>query len=814
MPTTKKTKAKNDKNGDNDTGALSFGPKKRLILLDAHGVLHRAYHALPDFASSKGEPTGALYGLVTMILKTVEDLSPDYVVACYDLPQATYRHEAYKDYKAGRKKAEPELVSQMKRSRDVFTAFSIPIYDKPGFEADDMLGTICEIKKDDPSLEIVISSGDMDTLQLVVDGKVQVYTVRKGIKDTILYDEAAVKERYGFGPKLLPDFKGLRGDPSDNIIGVRGIGEKTATTLIQEFGTIEEIYKVLKKNPETVKKAGITDRMIKILEENEEEALFSKMLATIRRDAPIEFKLPEKPWKESVELPVVEKLFAELEFRNLGSKVREALHGKGAMADEPTVEEVAASKEEIDPKVLRETALALWVVDSNISNPQLEDILNFANTDSFSVAREKILAELEKRNVKKVFLDIELPLIPIVDLMHTNGIKVDSDYLKKLSVEYHIELESLQKNIWKAAGEEFNINSPRQLGVVLFEKMGLTAKGLKKTSGGAQSTRESELDKLRDSHPIINQILEYREFQKLLSTYIDTIPTLVEADGRLHTTFIQNGAVTGRMSAQNPNLQNIPIKTELGRRIRKGFVAEKGTKLVAFDYSQIELRLAAILSGDENLIEIFKSGRDVHTEVAARVFKVPTEQVDKEMRRKAKVINFGILYGMGVNALRQNLGGTREEAQTFYNEYFATFTGLAAYLDGTKADTARKGFTETMFGRRRYFEGIKSKIPFIRASAERMAINAPIQGTQADMIKLAMIKIDQYLRDTAQLHEVKIMLQVHDELIYEISEEVIPEISEKIKDIMQSILLSSQTKGIPIIANCAAGKSWGDMNDL
>jgi DNA polymerase-1 len=307
-------------------------PRKRLVLLDAHGILHRAYHALPDFASSKGEPTGALYGLVTMILKTVEDLHPDYIVSCYDLPQATYRHEAYKDYKSQRKQSDPALVAQMKSSRLVFDAFSIPMYDMPGFEADDMLGTICEIAKKDPSLDIVISSGDMDTLQLIDDGHVQVYTVRKGFKDTVLYDEKAVKERYGFGPDMLADFKGLRGDPSDNIIGVRGIGEKTATTLIQKFGAVEDIYKALKKNPAALTKVGITDRMIKILQENEEEALFSKMLATIRRDAPITFALPEKTWKESVNIHVVETLFKQLEFRALGAKVRAALSAEFARA--------------------------------------------------------------------------------------------------------------------------------------------------------------------------------------------------------------------------------------------------------------------------------------------------------------------------------------------------------------------------------------------------------------------------------------------------------------------------------------------------
>jgi DNA polymerase-1 len=819
---------------------------KRLILLDAHAILHRAYHALPDFASSKGEPTGALYGLATMILKIIDELKPDYVVAAYDLPQATYRHEAYKDYKAGRKKADPQLVAQMERSRDIFTAFSIPIYDKPGFEADDMLGTICEQMKNEKGLEIVIASGDMDTMQLVDDDKVLVYTLRKGIKDTVLYDEAAVIERYGFAPLLLPDFKGLRGDPSDNIIGIKGIGEKTATILIQKFGTIEEMYKAIKKSDKPFLAAGITPRIIKLLKDGEEEALFSKMLATIRRDAPIDFHLPEKEWDKSVDIKKVEGLFKELEFRTLGIRVKEILgltdafgdpisaedEGKGKTGPAKKGSEIkdgektgqqgnissASKSQELPENELRETAVALWVLDSNITDPQAEDILQFANTDSLVEARKTILAEIKKRDLDKIFTDIELPLIPITKAMHDRGIKIDAKILKKLSQEYHADLDKIENQIWKLAGQKFNINSPRQLGAILFDTLGIKVKNQKKTGTGAKSTRESELEKMREAHPVIPFILEHRELQKLLSTYIDNIPDLLEVDGRLHSTFVQTGSATGRMSSQNPNLQNIPIKSERGRTIRKAFIADTGFKLAAFDYSQIELRIAAILSGDPGLIEIFKSGRDVHTEVAALVFKVPAEKVDKEMRRKAKVINFGILYGMGVNALRQNLSlpgqnVPREEAQTFYDEYFNTFTVLASYLNKVKAEAERKGYTETMFGRRRYFEGLKSKLPYIRAQAERMAINAPIQGTEADIVKIAMIRVDEYVRSTKQENDVRLLLQVHDELVYEVRDGLETQVFDKIQDIMQTILKPGDTKGVPIITHREIGPSWGDMRE-
>ncbi len=788
---------------------------KRLVLLDVHAILHRAYHALPDFTSSKGEPTGAIYGLCTMIMKIVDDLNPDYMVACFDLPKPTYRHEAYKDYKAGRQKADDELVSQFKRARDVFHAFHIPMYEKEGFEADDMLGTIVERMRKQKNLDIIVASGDMDTLQLVQDKKVRVYTLKKGIKDTILYDEDAVKERFGFGPELLPDYKGLRGDPSDNIIGIKGIGEKTASILIQNFGTIEQIYKALKKDEKQFLAVKITPRIIELLKNGEEEAKFSKMLATIHRDAPIDFALPEKPWKDHLSTDEIAKLFSDLEFRSLGARVKNSFSLQGSMliaaAPGEVVDDTPIDTSAINPQKLRETAIALWVLDSNIANPGIEEILNFAKTRDFEVARAAILKEIEARHLSGVLNDIELPLIPIVDQMEVHGIGVDRTYLATLSKEYHTELDAIQKKIWKEAGTEFNINSPKQLGEILFDTMHLTAKGLKKTAGGARSTRESELEKMRDSHPIIGLILEYRELQKLLSTYIDTIPSLIGTDERLHAQFIQAGTTTGRMSSQNPNLQNIPIKTDLGRRIRNAFIASKGYSLVSFDYSQIELRVAAFLSQDKKLIDIFRSGGDIHTAVASEVFGVPPEKVDKEMRRRAKVINFGIIYGMGVNALRQNLGTDRKEAQKFYDEYFAKFSGLATYLDQTKALAARQGYVETYYGRRRYFEGIKSKLPFIKAMAERMAINAPIQGTEADIVKLAMIKIDAYLEKEGLKTDVHLMLQVHDELVYEISESKAKTIAPKIKEIMEAVLPPEKVFGVKCVAEYSIGKNWGEL---
>jgi DNA polymerase-1 len=787
--------------------------QKRLILLDAHAILHRAYHALPDFSTSKGEPTGALYGLSTMLIKIIEDLKPDYIVACYDLKGPTYRHEIYKEYKAGRQKTDDDLITQINRSRDVFHALNIPIYDKEGFEADDIIGTIVEQVKKQKSkaenkIEIVIASGDMDTMQLISGTDVKVYTLKKGIKDTIMYDEEAVRERFGFGPELIPDYKGLRGDPSDNIPGIKGIGEKSGSALISTFGTIEHMYKELEAGHEKAfTKAGMTPRLIQLLKDNKEEAEFSKMLATIRRDAPIDFVLPEKAFKENLDVKKVGAFWNELEFRTLLPRLEKAVNGKPS----ELFDDIKKPAEIIDPDELEKVCIALWLVTSNVTNPKIEDIYAFANTENFVEASKIIFTELDKRGLRKVYEEIELPLIPIIQKMDKRGVKIDKKMLTDLSKKYTAELATLEKKIWDLAGVEFNIASPKQLGEILFDTLGLKPKNAKKTEGGARSTKESELEKMRDMHPIIPFIFEYREISKLLSTYIDAIPPLLDVNNRLHTHFVQTGTTTGRMASIEPNLQNIPVKSELGKHIRYAFIPEKGFKLVSFDYSQIELRIAAFLSGDEKLIEIFKNGEDVHTAVAASVFKVNAKEVTSEMRRRAKVINFGIIYGMGVNALKQNLNSTREEAQTFLNEYFATFSTLASYLDNVKAETARRGYTETFYGRRRYFEGIKSKLPFIRAAAERMAINAPIQGTEADVIKLAMIKIDAYITANKLSDVVYPLLQVHDELVCEICEDRAKEISKEITKIMESVMDTKDTKGIVLTAQSAIGNNWGEL---
>ncbi|MCX6786243.1 MAG: DNA polymerase [Candidatus Kaiserbacteria bacterium] len=786
---------------------------KRIVLLDTHAIIHRAYHALPEFTGPTGAPTGALYGLVSMLLKIITDLKPDYIAACYDLPKPTIRHEAYADYKSTRVKTDDALAIQLHESRKIFDAFSIPLYEREGFEADDLLGTIAYELKNEKNVDVIIASGDMDTLQLVDDERVRVYTLKKGINDTILYDEKAVKSRFGFLPALIPDWKGLRGDPSDNIKGVKGIGEKTATELITGFGTIEKIYDVLKKSDAAFIKKGIKPRVIALLKEHEEDARFSKSLATIRLDASIAFSLPEHLWNENVDIQKVLKVFDEFGFRSLRERARMTLGAKTSIREMPE-----HTPEAVDPKRLREGQVMLWLISSEFTNPSVDDILAFTKERTFDIAYaalEKQLAGLGK--VREVYEKIEKPLIPVIDGMEKRGVLIDPTMLGHLAKKYRAELEQLEKNICKITGHEFNINSPQQLGTVLFDELHLIPDKQKKTAGGQRSTRESELEKLRGMHPIIADIIDYRELKKLLSTYIENLPPLLDSDHRLHAEFIQTGTTTGRLASQNPNLQNIPLHSERGRAIRHAFVASEGFTLVSLDYSQIELRLAAILSGDEKLCGIFKAGRDVHTEVAARVFHIAHDEVNAEMRRRAKVINFGILYGMGVNALRTQLGSTTAEAHQYLENYFATFKTLSEYLEETK-DFARKyGYTETLFGRRRQFPEMKSSLPYVRAQAERMAINAPIQGTQADIIKLAMVRVEAMLKehcgdaDAGSTKDAHLLLSVHDELVYEIRAERTEELSVQIKEIMESILPAGETNNVPIIATMKSGPNWGTL---
>lgn len=787
--------------------------QKHLVILDAHALLHRAYHALPDFTSDTGEPTGALYGFVTMVLKMARELRPDFVFAAFDLPEPTHRHEAFEAYKATRSAPDDALISQLNRARDLCRALAIPVLEAPGFEADDLIGTVCARSEAHHNLHITIVSGDMDTLQLIADPRVAVYTLKKGIKETILYDEKGVEDRYGFGAKRIPDYKGLSGDPSDNIPGVPGIGEKTATALIQAFGSLEDIYRALEKEPEAFAKAGIKPRVVNLLSEHRDEAFFSKELATIRTDAPYQAPSLAASWRESVDTEALAAFFRELGFRSLLPRISEAFGGHAppsATAGASDTPEKNTEEPSADERKL--ALLALWLVRSDYTNPSLEDLYTHTGTEHFSEAQERIFEELRREALVPVFDEIERPLVPVLRAMEARGILIDRSELARLAESNRTDLSALEKKIHDAAGAPFNINSPKQLGEVLFDTLGLTAKGLKKTEGGARSTRESELEKLREAHPIVGLVLEYREIQKLLSTYLEVLPTLADEEGRVHTHFIQTGTTTGRMASQNPNLQNIPIRTERGRAVRAAFIARPGFSLASCDYSQIELRIAAFLSGDEKLVAAFQDGGDVHRLVAAELFGVPEHEVNAEMRRRAKAINFGILYGMGANALAVAGGMTRAEAQDFLAEYAKKFPDLRRFLERVKTEAVATGATRTFFGRKRSFDGMRSPLPYVRAQAERMAVNAPIQGTSADIIKLAMVRIAAFLeKEGRSAEDAAMVLQVHDELVFEIRDDLIPTLVPKLVSLMEGVIEPERISGVHLAVDAKVGKNWGTL---
>ncbi|MCA9351586.1 hypothetical protein KC929_02305 [Patescibacteria group bacterium] len=791
--------------------------KTLVVLLDAHAIIHRAYHAMPDFATRDGRPTGAIYGFATMVLKIIDEFQPDHIIACYDLPGATFRHEAFDDYKGTRSETDDALVVQFDATREICEAFAVPVYDAPGFEADDVLGTIAAQLKQDKKNQILIASGDMDTLQLVDGTRVQVYTLKKGINDTVTYDEDAVVERFGFKPLSIIDYKALRGDPSDNIPGIKGIGEKAATIAIQAFGTIETMYDAIEQDEEALIKAGLTKRMNTLIKEGREEAEFSKVIATIRTDAPVEVVLPERSWKDAVDTDRALEIFERYELRSLPARLESSLGLSNLVkpSDDNKEEKNQTESEPISESLIKSLAIKLWLVDSDENDADQDQILAYTKEKTITAAEKTINAELASDpESQAIFEHIEHPLIPVVEGMEENGVLIDAAFFTKLSKDYHRELDIIAKKIYQFAGSEFNVKSPQQLSKVLFEDLSLPTKGIKKSKTGAYSTDAKTLEKLEGEHEIINLITEYRELEKLLSTYIDNIPGMVGEDGRLHAQFIQNGTVTGRFSSRNPNMQNIPTRTDLGRKIREGFVADKGHQLVSLDYSQIELRCLAILSGDSALINIFKEGQDIHAAVAALIGGVPVNEVDREMRRKAKIVNFGILYGMGINSVKREMGTDRAEAEQFYNGFFTQFPKATAYLEATKEHAREHGFTRTLFGRRRQFRNINSKLPFIRAMAERMALNAPIQGTSADMIKLAMVEIDAWIKKQGHQKDAKLILQIHDEIIYEVAESFVDTFEEHARGIMREVLKTSYLdydSPVPLVVHASHGKHWGSL---
>ncbi|TSC71981.1 MAG: DNA polymerase I [Parcubacteria group bacterium Gr01-1014_38] len=908
----------------------------RLLVLDANALIHRAFHALPPLTSPTGDPVGALYGLCLTLLNVLKTFHPTHVVAAFDRPEKTFRHEQFAAYKAQRTKAPEELRAQIIRAREILEAFAIPVLDAKRYEADDVIGTVTHHAARE-GVESVIVTGDQDTLQLVTPNT-RVHLLRRGVKDTVTVGPAEVRERFGLTPEQLVDYKALRGDPSDNIPGVRGVGEKTATALLQQYGSLEEIYRHLKKiDPATRKK----------LEAGKIDAFLSRKLVTITRDVPLEGDFDafaRKPYDRARAITLFQKLgFASLlpklpepsvgvsahdhvqtqrldlrasspaapapkprtkgyhlvasaaETKELAKKLAQSdgfvvdteterlgartqpLHGVSVAMTEgeawyvpaahvpllrPVLEHPRIPKYghnlKYDVEVLQragialrplafDTMLASYVLapgtrahdldtlaftilghekirlesligkgkdQKALSEVPLEEVAEYSCEDADMTLRlvRHFEREFKKEpRLRHVLHEIEVPLIPALAHVELAGVKLDVSFLQQLRRRVDRQRATLERRIHQLAGRTFNIASPSQLRDVLFTNLKLSVVGIGRTQTGL-STAAEELGKLKDAHPVIPLILEHREVSKLMSTYLDALPGLVDREtGRVYTTYNQTGTVTGRLSSVDPNLQNIPIRTQLGAEIRKAFVAERGHVLLSADYSQLQLRLAAHIAGDRAMQAAFRAGKDIHAETAAFAFDVPLEKVTPAQRRVAKTLNFGVLYGMGPQAFARAAGISLAEAQRFIDEYMRTYRGIAQYMEEAKAAAATQGYVETLAGRRRYLPEMSSRNPQIRGEAERMAINHPIQGSEADVMKKAMIRIYAELEHgRGPFRDVRLILQVHDELVFEVPSTAAPAIGRAVRAIMESV----ETLSVPLVAEVYTGRNWGAMREL
>jgi len=859
--------------------------KKKIVILDSNAVIHRAYHALPPFTTADGVMVNAVYGYAKLLLKVIKDIKPDIVLAAFDVAGDTFRHNQFEAYKANRVAADQDLYDQIPLVKEMLEAIEIPILELAGYEADDIIGTIAE-QTSKTSNELIIVTGDMDTMQLVKP-QILVYTLRKSINDTVIFDTEGVIAKYQIHPDQVCDFKGLKGDPSDNIPGVPGIGDLRAVNLLKRFKTLENIYKFVDqyKQFEDIAKdnrEALTKSIFENLKNNKEQAFFSRELATIITDAPIgevvhdsiDYTFPVEKAKEIFKhfefYSLVKELNTQLEkannhksqtsfwgqadispvvkpenvetgkFYNLsqltnlplaiwaGEEVYIAIDAKGqrAKVSEKELRELLASEQtlicaDIKPIIrelypfelkanLQDVILMAYLINPGERQLSLEAVCGAYGVGYNSTQPELVLHQLYKLLVSKmqalhieeVYNLIERPLLPVLAKMEAVGVLFDESKLQSTKTFVEDKIAILTRDIYALAGEEFNLNSPKQLADILFNKLNLSVKGVKKTNGGQISTSAQALESMRSEFEIVDLILQYREVAKLKSTYIDSLPTLMDKNGRIHTTYQQNIAATGRLSSVDPNLQNIPARGELGRQIKNCFVARQDWTLLICDYSQIELRLAAHLSQDRAMLEIFRQNIDFHTATAQRVYGVGPEEVTKEMRSFAKTINFGILYGMGATSLAQNLKIKRAEAQVFLDKYRQAYSELNDYIESLKQFARKHNYAQTEYGRIRDLSNIDIRNPRNQALLDRIAVNMPIQGLQADIIKLAMIKIDEYLGEKQDIY---MILQVHDELVFEVKEDKAEQYKTKILEIMESVYKAT----IPIKVEAVIKNYWG-----
>jgi DNA polymerase I len=906
--------------------------KNKLLIIDGNAVIHRSFHALPPTLRTKnGILVNAIYGFTSFLLKALSEFKPEFVILTLDKIGPTFRHKAYANYKATRTKAADELYEQIPIVKKVAEAFAIPIFEKSGFEADDIIGSLAKQAKIKKDLETIIVTGDLDTLQLI-DEKTKVYTMSRGLSESILYSQKEVAERYKLSPKQIIDYKALAGDASDNIPGAKGVGAKTATELLLNFKNIEGVYEAVERKDKKIK-----PRPLKLLANSKNNVFLSKQLATIDCQVPISLSLEDARFSLPSLDPILE-LFSRLEFKSLLGKVkslndnwqkksknekeidsekekkineikkrnycflkkeREIENFITELSKQKTISlKVEASQSpaneilglafcfqnekacfipyrkslmlKLKPilenekirkighdlksswRILKKEGLTIKglyfdsLIAAYLLNPGqrhydlerlafselgIDKLTNADIYDKKSVQLsldlshdlEKISLyacenvhlvfqlqpilenELKQKKLYLIFQEIEMPLIPILGAMEHRGIKINIDFLNKLEKQVEKKLKVLEKNIYKEAGKKFNINSIKQLKEILFSCLEISTKGIKKTKTGF-STAEDELNKIKDLHPIIPLIQDYRELAKLETTYLKALPKMINPEtGRIHTHFNQVITATGRLSSHDPNLQNIPTRTKEGHRIRQAFISEDAYLLVAFDYSQIELRLAAHFSKDQKMISAFRSQSDIHTETAAQINNIKPKEVTEKMRREAKTINFGILYGQGPHGLSQSANISYGQAENFIKKYFATYPNIKKMVDNFINEAKKKGYALTLFGRKRPLPDINSSLPLARKSAERMAMNTPIQGTAADLIKKAMIKI--YTVISGKEEEIRLLLQIHDELIFEIKKDKIEDYSPKIKKIMQENVKLK----IPIIVKQSSGRNWKEL---
>ena len=863
---------------------------KKLLILDSNSILNRAFYGVRYLSAKDGTPTNAIYGFLNILLKLIKEQEPDYICAAFDVKAPTFRHKQYEGYKAQRKPMPEGLAAQMPLAKDVLRAMGVTILEKEGYEADDIIGTVARLCEES-EISCFIATGDKDDLQLASDKTKVILTVTKsGYNETIIYDDKAVKEKYHVTPTEFIDVKALMGDPSDNIPGVKGVGEKTAMSLIEKHHSIEYIYK-------NIDGIGLKGAMLQKMKDGREMAFMSKELATINRNTPIEFNAEEcvfDGFENNCELyeilkrlelnSIIKKLdlsggdnvkenediFKDFSYqvgdKNMisgdkvtvvldfdGDNISSAAVGAGNNAvvlneqddikellEDDSVAKVMFDVKEaivklngrIDIKnISDDTAIAAYLVDpakneytieklaseyfgTVIEKPEVKQLslLDDVETDrseylakcavALGVLNECIGDKIKENGQEKLYQEVELPLVTVLAHLEINGFLVDDNQLKEFADKLGEKIDALTNEIYMLAGEEFNINSPKQLGVILFEKLEL--KPVKKTKTG-YATNADVLEKLRDKHPIVNFIMEYRQLAKLKSTYCDGLTAVVNPNThRIHSVFTQTVTVTGRLSSTEPNLQNIPTRTELGREIRKMFVAKDGYVLVDADYSQIELRVLAHIANDETMINAFRNNEDIHAVTASQVLGIPLEDVTKEQRSSAKAVNFGIVYGIGEFSLAQDLHISVKEAKAYIESYLEKYHGVRNYMESIKEQAKKDGYVKTMLNRIRYIPELKSPNYNIRQFGERVALNTPIQGTAADIIKLAMVRVDNRLINEGL--KSKLILQVHDELIVEAHKDEV----DKVKQILSEEMQSAMELNVPLKVDMSTGHSWYD----